>query len=229
MEKRMIKRMMCVAAAVALFTPVAHAGCEGLSGKELKNCEKAAKAQAKADARTTAFTPSELDAKFKAWDGDANPFNSDSYRVRYGNCGLESVDSFAKDAARLDAVVGMTRFVIDEIGKGNADAIAAAPALVGLLKAVPTDGQALIEKGKAMPDTLPNEVSGADAMKLPKCLPLVSDSLSNLQNAVKSAPEVTTSLMAVAKDPSAAAGAGADMATEAATEKATEAVEGAVE
>ena len=229
----MMKKMFgtaLVATSFALVAPTAaYAGCDGLSGKDLKKCEKQAKAQAKADARTTPFTPSELDAALSAWDGDDNPFATDEYRVRIDSCGLASVDAFVNDATRLQAIIVGSRFMIDQIGAGNADAIAAAPALVGMIMEVPELAQGLIAKGNEMPNTLPNEIAGPDALKLPKCLPLVADSVQALTGAVSEAPEVAKSLKNVVASPGAAAGAAAGMAVEKATDAAGEAAGDAVE
>jgi hypothetical protein len=183
--------LLLAAAILVMVAPAADAG-----GK--RNA-------AKADARTVPYTPSELDAKLAAWDADdVNPFATDAYRVRTGSCGLQSVDQLLTDTARLEAIVAGTRFIIDQIGEGNADAIAAAPTLVPLLMEVPELGQGLIARGQAIPNTLPGEVSGPDKLEVPKCLPMAADAVTSLETVVERAPKVAHRLSSTLEDVAAA-------------------------
>ncbi len=211
------------ALALALAAPAAQAGCDGLEGKDLKKCEKKAKAQAKADARSTPVVPSEVSPALAAWDGEANPFATDEYRVRITTTGIASVDDYLGKAFKMQAIVVGSKFIVDQIGAGNADAIKAAPALVPLLAEVPTLGQALVGEGQALVTGLPSQLAGPDALKLPKILPALKDGVGALTSSVESAPEVLGSLKNVAAAPGAAAGAAAGAALD--ESGATEAVE----
>ena len=223
----MIKKIVPAFAVIGLMltaTP-SWAGCDGLSGKELKKCEKAAKRQAKMDAKTTPFIPSELDGSLKSFD-EGNPFATDDYRSRVAEpLEIASVDAFAKSVASLHATVVFGRYLIDEVGKGNADAVAAVPTLVKLLKDVPAEGQKLVEEGKALPTKLQSELTGKDALKIPKATATITALVTTVTATLKEVPEVTKSVVALVKDPGAAAGAAMDAGTQMATEK----VEGAVE
>ncbi len=213
------------ALALALAAPAAQAGCDGLSGKELKKCEKKEKAKAKADARSTPYTPSQLSPALAAWDGENNPFATDAYRVRVTETGIASVDDYLGKAFRMQAIVVGSKFIVDEIGKGNAEAIKAAPALVPMLAEVPQLGQELVGEGQALVTNLPSQLAGPDAMKLPKVLPALKDGVEALKGSVAEAPQVLGSLKSVVANPGAAAGAAAGVAAD--ESGATEALENA--
>lgn len=215
------------ALALALAAP-AHAGCDGLEGKDLKKCEKQAAAQAKADARSTPYTPSALSPALAAWDAeDKNPFATDGYRCRVTETGIASVDDYLGKAFRMQAIVAGSRFIVDEIGNGNADAIKAAPALVPLLAEVPSLGQQLVGEGQGLVTSLPSQLAGPDALKLPKVLPALKDGVEALKGSVAEAPQVLGSLKgAVGGD---AMGAAAEVGAEAAgVDEAAEQVQEAV-
>lgn len=215
---------------IVLATPtVAHAGCDGLSGKELKKCEKKAAAQAKADARTTPFEPSNLDAVFSHLDGDSNPFATDDYRVRVGAVEIQAIDDFLMSVGKVEATVVMTRYTIDQVAAGDTAAIKTLPKLKELLEALPGDVDALKAEGQALPDRLQSELTGAELLKLPKSLTAVSDGVQSAVNAGSQSAEVLKSLLNLMADPKAAAGAAGDMAMDAAKEAAEGAVEDATE
>jgi len=222
---------------IVLATPtVAHASCDGLSGKELKKCEKQAKAQAKADAATTPFVPSELDAVFSHLDGDDNPFATDEYRVRVGSTDIQSIDDFLMSVGKVEATVVMSRYTIDQIQAGDTGSTKTLPKLKEMLEAVPADVEALSTEGAALPDKLQAELTGPDLMKLPKGLTAVSNGVQSATGAGGESAAVLKSLINLMSDPSAAAGAAGEMAMDAANtaaegavEDATEAVEGAAE
>ena len=215
------------ALALAFAAPAAHAGCDGMSGKDLKKCEKKAKAQAKADARTTPYVPSSLSPALAAWDGENNPFATDEYRVRVNETGVATVDQWSAKAFRMQAIVVGSKFIVDEIGKGNADAIKAAPALVPLLAEVPQLAQSIIQEGQGMPQALPAALAGPDLLKVPKLLPAIADTTKALTAATKEAPKVLGSLKSVVKAPGDAAGAAAGVAAD--ESGATEVMENAKE
>lgn len=213
------------AVAIALVAPVtANAGCDEIEdAKEKKKCEKQAKAQAKADARSTPYSPSALSPALAGWDGDSNPFATDAYRVRVTETGIASVDDYLGKAFRMQAIVVGSKFIVDEIGKGNADAVKAAPQLVPLLAEVPKLGQELVGEGQGLVTSLPSQLAGPDALKLPKVLPALKDGVSALKGSVDEAPQVLGSLKnAVGGD---AVKAAAEVGTEAAGEAAGDAVD----
>ena len=151
--------------AIALAAPAAQAGCDEIEdAKEKKKCEKQAKAQAKADARSTPYTPSTLSPALAGWDGDANPFGTEDYRVRVSETGIASVDDYLGKAFRMQAIVVGSKFIVDEIGKGNVDAVKAAPALLPLLTEVPQLGQQLVGEGQGLVTSLPSQLVGPDAL-----------------------------------------------------------------
>ena len=221
-------KVVAAALALALAAPVAHAGCDGIEDKkELKACEKKAKAQAKADANSTPFEPSALDASFSKWDGEANPFATDDYRVRVTSAGIASVDDYLGKAYGIQATVVFTQFVISEVAAGNADAIAAIPTLVPLIAKVAEDGKALVSEGQALPGTLKDTVEPADVMKIPKAAGAITQAVSALTGAIGTAPDVVKALGALAANPAAAAGAAAGVAAEAGAGAAGDAVDAA--
>ena len=209
-------KVVAAAIALALAAPVAQAGCDGIEDKkEMKACEKKAKAQAKADANSTPFEPSALDASFSKWDGDANPFATDDYRVRVTSAGIASVDEYLAKAYGIQAAVVFAEYIVAEVGAGNADAIAAVPTLADMLDKVVADGEALVTEGQALPDSLKETLEPADAMKLPKAVGAIGGAVGAVTGAIGSAPDVIKALGALAADPSAAAGAAAGVAAEA--------------
>lgn len=224
-----IKVIAPVFAALALSAAAPSAFAEDCSAiedkKEKKKCEKKAKAQAKADARSTPYTPSTVSPALAGWDGENNPFATDEYRVRVSETGIQAVDDYLGKAFKMQAIVVGSKFIVDEIGKGNADAIKAAPALVPMLAEVPTLGQELVGEGQGLVTSLPSQLAGPDALKLPKVLPALKDGVSALGESVKEAPQILGSLKEVAGDPGAAAGAAAGVAAD--ESGATDAVEGA--
>ncbi len=223
-------KVIAAALALAIAAPAAQAGCEGIEDKkELKACEKKAKARAKADARSTPYVPSELDASFSGWDGENNPFATDDYRVRVSPTEIASVDEYLGKAFRIQATVVFTKFIVSEIGAGNADAIKAAPKLVPLMAKVAEDGQALIAEGQGLVTSLPSQLAGPDALKIPKLIPAIKDGIGAVTGAVGEAPDTVKALGAVASNPGAAAGAAAGVGAEAAGGAAGDAVEAATE
>lgn len=209
-----VKVIAPVFAAMALaFAAPAHAACDGLEGKELKKCEKAAAAQAKADARSTPYVPSVLDKALAGWDAeDKNPFATDAYRVRITSTELAPADDYLAKAFRIQAIVVASKFVVDEIGKGNADAAKAAPALVPLLAEVPELGKQIATEGQGLITTLKDQVEPADVMKVPKAAAALKDAVTALQTSVETAPDVLASLKAAIENPANIAGAAAGAA-----------------
>jgi len=218
--------VMAAALALALAAPAAHAGCEEITDKnELKACEKKAKAQAKADANTTPLEPSELDPEFKRFDGDDNPFATDAYRVRLGKVGVASVDDYVERATRVQGRVAFAKFIVEEAGLGNAEAISAAPKLADLLGTLPADAEALIVEGKALPESLKADMAPADLMKLPKAVAGLGKAVTALTAAVTETPKVAAAVAKIAASPQAAAGAAATMGAEAAGDAIQEATD----
>lgn len=214
----MIAKLAPLVALFALAAAAApsHAACDGLSGKDLKKCEKRAKAQAKADARTTPYIPSELDGSLSSFDSD-NPFATDDYRVRvHESLEIRSVDDYLAQIEALNATVTFSRYLVDEAAAGNAEVIAAVPTLVKMIAEVPGQVTKLVEDGKALPNNLGNELTGPDAMKIPKATAAIKDGVVQVTAIGVEAVGVAKSLGALAADPGAAVGAAAGAGLEAA-------------
>ena len=217
-----------LAASLALSAP-AYAGddpCAGLKGKDKKECIK----KQKELANTSPFVPSELGAKFADWDAeDKNPFNTDAYSVRTNPSGFADVDAYLGKVWRAQAIVAASKYTVDQVAAGNADAIALVPDLVPLMKELPDLVTGLKDEGPALVQKLPDILQGADAMKIPKIGGSITSAAAAAVAAGADVPKLLESLGNLAKDPSAAAGAATDMAAEAATEAAGEAAGDAVE
>jgi len=210
----MAKFILPVFAAFALsLAPMAAQakGCKGLTGKELKACEKE-----KADAnKGVAMKPSEVDPSWSNMDGaEKNPFNKPKYSVRYEPTGIKKVDNYLKSAAAIKGKMAMATYMTDQAGVGNVDLVTkSGPALVKALAALPTDAQALVGDGKTLIADLPKILTGPDAMKIPKITKGLNGAIGNLASAIKLAPETSKSLASVVKDPGKAAAGAADGAT----------------
>lgn len=205
--------------ALTFVAPVAKAeDCSAITdAKEKKKCEKKNAAAAKQDARSTPYTPSALSPVLAAWDApEANPFATEAYSVRVTTSGIASVDDYLGKAFKMKAIVVGSRFIVDQIAAGNADAIKAAPALVPMLAEVPVLGQQLVSEGQGLVTSLPSQLAGPDALKLPKALAAVKDGLGALTSAVEEAPKVAGSLGQAVSNPGAAAGGAIEAGAEAA-------------
>lgn len=206
------------ALAIALVAPAARAqeDCSTIEdAKDKKKCEKKAASAAKADARSTPYTPSQLSPALAAWDApEANPFATDAYRCRVTTSGIASVDEYLGKAFKMQAIVVGSRFIVDQIAAGNADAVKAAPALVPMLAEVPVLGQQLVQEGQGLVTSLPSQLAGPDALKLPKALAAVKDGITALTSAVEEAPKVAGSLGSAVSNPGAAAGAAVEAGAE---------------
>lgn len=193
--------------------PAFAADCAGLADKELKACEKENKkaaSAAKQDTRSVPLLPSQIDASLSAWDAaEKNPFATETYRVRVTPTDIASVDAYLLKAFKIQGTVVLARFVIDEVGKGNPDAIPLVPKMVSLVQDAVKDGQALVAEGQGLVTSLPAEMVGPQALKLPKVLTGLKDGIAALTSTVKAAPEVVTALGSVKPGAAAAAGAGA--------------------
>lgn len=195
-------------ASLTASAPAIAADCAALAGKELKACEKeneketkAAASDAKQDARSVPYTPSDLDPMFANWNApEKNPFATDAYRVRVTPTELASVDAYLAKAFRIQATVVFARYVVDEATKGNMEVITLIPKMLPMMQQVATDGKALVAEGQALVTTgVPNEIKADPklAMKAPKILGGLKDGVSALTGAVEAAPEVGKSLAAV--------------------------------
>ena len=203
MNSKMMASFLAAATLLA-STPAFAADCAGLEGKDLEKCEKKNASAAKQDARSVPFTPSQLDPALPAWDApEKNPFATEAYRVRVTPTDLASVDGYLAKAFKIQATVVFSRYLVDEAGKANMDAIKVIPKMVPILAAVATDGQALVTEGQALVTSgVPNEVKAnpALAMKAPKILTGLKDGITALQSALSEAPAVVTSLGDAAKN-----------------------------
>jgi len=200
------------ALALSLAPLTAHAkGCKGLTGKELKACEKEKAAANKG----VALKPSEVDPTWSSMDGaEKNPFNKPKYSVRYEPTGIKKVDNYLKSAAAIKGKMTMANYMTDQAGAGNVDLVTkSGPALVDALAALPKDGQALVKDGNTLIADLPKILTGPDAMKIPKITKGLNGAIGNITSAIKLAPETSKSLAAVVKNPQSAAAGAVDSAT----------------
>jgi len=201
----MTKIMLPLFAAFALsLAPVsAHAkSCKGLSGKELKQCEK----EKKALTAGVPLKPTEVDPTWTGLDGDdKNPYNKPKYSVRYEPTKIKKVDNYLRDAAAIKGKVAFANYMIDQAGKGNADLVTkSGPGLVKSLAAIPTDGKALVTDGNKLVADLPKILTGPDALKIPKIATGIKGAITNVTSTIKLAPETSKSLAAVVADPASA-------------------------
>lgn len=206
-----------VASMLSMSAPAFAADCAGLADKELKACEKENKkaaAAAKQDERSEPLLPSAIDASLAAWDApEKNPFATDAYRVRVTKTEIASVDAYLAKVFGIQGTVTLGRWVVDEVGKGNADAVALLPKMLPMVQKAVGDGQSLVSEGQALVTSLPAEMVGPQALKLPKTLTALKDGITALTSTVKEAPAIVTSLGSV--NPGAAAGAAAGAGAEA--------------
>lgn len=192
-------------ATLTASAPAYAADCSTLTDKkEIKACEKdnkSAAADAKQDARSVPYTPSDLDPMFANWNApEKNPFATEAYRVRVTTTEFASVDAYLAKAFRIQATVVFARYVVDEATKGNMEVIALIPKMVPMLQQVVADGKALVAEGQALVTTgVPNEIKADPklAMKAPKILAGLKDGIGALTGAVEAAPEVGKSLAAI--------------------------------
>ncbi len=190
--------------ALSLMPAAAHAkGCKGLTGKELKVCEKEKKDASKG----VALKPSEVDPTWTNLDGaEKNPFNKPKYSVRYETTGIRKVDNYLKKAAAIKGKMAFANYMTDQAGVGNVALVTqSGPALVTGLTALPADAQALIGDGNTLIADLPNLLTGPDALKIPKIAKGLKGAIGNLTSAIQLAPATTKSLAKVVKNPGAAA------------------------
>jgi len=177
--------------------------CAGKEGKDLKDCQKAAKdaeKQAKVDDRSTPYLPSQLDAKLSKLDAN-NPFATDTYRVRFTPTGIQQIDDYLIKCAKMKATVVFARWYVDQAGAGQlADLATYGPDLIKLLAAVPNDAASLKTDGQTLLGQLPKILAGPNAMKIPKITTALNDAIQdNLVASITEAPGVATSLAGVVK------------------------------
>lgn len=179
-----------------------EANCDGKEGQALEKCEKAkakgekkATRMAKQDARSLPFLPSQLDAKFGSLDA-ANPFATETYRVRYNACGVPQIDAYTLKAAQIKGTVVMARYFVDQVKAGNKDVLVMAPALVAALVQVPLKGQALVAEGQALLAQIP-QIMASQPMKIIQAQASLRDGITNMTNAVAEAPAVIKSAATV--------------------------------
>jgi len=187
--------------------------CSGMSGKDLKNCEKANKKALK-NLKGVPLKPSVVDAAWSAMDADdANPFATPEYAVRVDPVGIKEIDAYFEKAAVIKAKIVMTKYVVDQAAAGNVDLVGSAgPGLVKSLAAIPNDAQALVGEGKELVGNLPKILAGPDAMKIPKVTGGLTKAIDNLTGAIKEAPNAAKSLGELVKNPGAAAAGAAGAA-----------------
>jgi uncharacterized protein YjbJ (UPF0337 family) len=229
MKKIIVPLFAVLALALSSGTAMAE-DCSGMSGKDLKNCEKANKKAAKASKaanKGTALKPSDVDPSWSSMDADdTNPFNTAEYSVRFEETGIAEVDAYFKKAAVMKGKLAMTRYVVDQAAAGNVELVGSAgPALVKALASLPDDAQALIGEGKELAGNLPKILTGPDAMKITKIGTGLTSAIGNLTSAIADTPGVAASIGKLVTDPGAAAAGAADAAAGAAGD----AVEGAVD
>lgn len=178
--------------------------CAGLEGKELTKCEKAivraakeATRNAKQDARSVAFLPSQLDPRLAEYDA-ANPFGTEAYRVRFNDCGIPAVDSLVLKATQLKATVVFTRYTIDQVKAGNANLLVLGPVLLELVVTVPERAQALVAETQAMVANI-SSIAATTPLKIPAATGSLRDAGINLTNTLAEAPPVIASAKEIFK------------------------------
>jgi hypothetical protein len=215
------------AMSIALTIPtLAEAGCDGLKGKDKKACIK----KEKANAGSTPYTPSQLGAAFTAWDEEGkNPFAMEAYSVRSNESGFADVDAYLGKIWRIQAVVAGARYTVDQVAAGDAEAVKLVPEIMPMVKELPDLVTALKDEAPALVEKLPEILTGADAMKIPKISGSIMGAATGAVSAVADLPKLLEALKNLAADPSAAAGAAAAVGTEAAGEAAGDVAGDAVE
>ncbi|MFP8871854.1 MAG: hypothetical protein VCB43_10830, partial [Myxococcota bacterium] len=191
--KNIVAPLFAVLALSMLSGTAMAEDCSGMSGKDLKNCEKANKKAAKANKsanKGVALKPSEVDASWTGMDeDDKNPFNTMDYSVRFDATGIDQIDAYLMKAAVMKGKLVFTRYVVDQAAAGNVDLVAkAGPSLVKALADLPNDAQALVGGGKELVGNLPKILAGPDAMKIPKITTGLNGAIANLTSAIKEAP-----------------------------------------
>jgi hypothetical protein len=184
--------IVAMVSALALSAP-AYAGCDGLDGKDLKKCEKAAAKQAKKDASTEPLLPSQVDSRLAAWDA-SNPFATDEYRVRWGATGIQEVDDYLIKAAKIKGTVVAARYIVDQAKADPASVTEVMPVLTDLMTGVPDQGKSLIDDGKALVGKLPTILAGPDALKIPKITTSLTDAIGNITSTLAELPKVAEAL-----------------------------------
>ncbi len=227
--KKIVAPLFAVVALTLSSGTAMAADCAGLSGKELKTCEKEAKKAAKANKaanKGVAIKPSEVDPSWTNMDtDDTNPFNTLDYSVRFDATGIDQIDAYLKKAAVMKGKLVFTRYVVDQAASGNVALVGSAgPALVKALAALPTDAQALVGEGNELVGNLPKILAGPDAMKIPKVTTGIKGAITNLTTAIKEAPAAAKSLGDLVSNPGAAAAGAAGAAAGAAGDKVGDAI-----
>ena len=172
-----------------LDSVVANVGSKALSKprrSDEERQERREQRQERQNARMSALLPSQIDPRLAALDA-VNPFDTEAYSVRVGETvNIASVDSFALATATFQGTVKIILYTAAQLEAGDLSVLT--PAHIETIKqlalSLPGQASALPAQGQALLSSLPGELAGPAAMRLPAILRNVRASIANVTQTV---------------------------------------------